>query len=127
MNEFNVYEKDDEYQAVRSSGFFCWQALLISFIKIPFSAAIYPFIKGDKILALIAFILELIALLLIIFAGASAKSYVIIIFTFTIFGISIGYHAINRIIASKFYGVYVGSYYAQSAEQAINEALKANK
>lgn len=74
MIEYDIYEKDDEYKAVRSEGFFCWQALLIGMIKIPFSTVIYPIYKGHRILALIALVLEISAFALLFIAKQYGSS-----------------------------------------------------
>ena len=128
MIEYDIYEKEDEYKAVRSEGFFCWQALLIGMIKIPFSTVIYPVYKGHRFLALIAFILELSAFVLLFVAGSALKPLAILLMLTSVFGLSIGYYAIQRKIANKYYGKFIAKQHGSSEEQAINDIVKkANK
>lgn len=128
MIEYDTYEKDGEYKAVRSEGFFCWQALLIGMIKIPFSTVIYPIYKGHRALALIAFSLEISAFALLFIAGSALKSLAILIMLTSVFGLSIGYYAIQRKIANKYYGKFICKQHGSSEEQAISDVIKkANK
>lgn len=124
MIEYNVYKKEDEYKAVRSEGFFCWQALLIGMIKVPFSTLIYPIYKGHRVLALIAFTLELSAFLMLFFAGSALKPLAILLLLTSVFGLSIGYYAIYRKIANKYFGQLIAKQHGSSEEQAINDVIK---
>ena len=124
MIEYDVYEKDSKYKAVRAQGFFCWQALLISLVKVPFSSVIYPFYKGHKTVALIAFILELSALLLLFLVGAAVKPVALLLIFTAVFGLSIGYYVILRKVAEQYYGDFFGKFHGASEEQAISEAIK---
>jgi len=101
---------------------------LIGLIKIPFSTVIYPFYKGHRKIALIAFVLELTAFLLLFFIGSISKPLAILLILLSVFGLPIGYYSILRKVAGKSFGDLVGTHHAASEEQAINEIIKkANK
>lgn len=124
MIEYVVYEKDEEFKAVKASGYFCWQAFFIGMFKIPFSSAIYPAYKKEWRIALVAFLLELLAFVLIFTIGPSVKIISIVLVLIAVFGISIFYYKIQRWLAAKYSGDVVGRFYSNSPEQAISEAIK---